>query len=108
MAKIATTFYAWSEEHNLDLPTGGRKYINCISDKNEDEDDKEHAVLITIDQAKKNCGFCRLTHPTDNCHKLLNYLQVEEYFNNNPKMKKELKGKPLQKRKPYGYRRNNK
>eukprot|EP00957_Ditylum_brightwellii_P175213 13339535-Ditylum_brightwellii.AAC.1 len=63
---IATTFLAWSKEHHLDLPTGGKKYVNCISHEFDGEDDKENKVANAISPSKQSpvppqtvLGLCR-------------------------------------------------
>eukprot|EP00957_Ditylum_brightwellii_P005115 388556-Ditylum_brightwellii.AAC.1 len=57
LSNISTTLYAWSEEHQLDLPTGEKKYVNHILDKIDNEDGEKNAVVNTINQSKKTCGF---------------------------------------------------
>eukprot|EP00957_Ditylum_brightwellii_P149510 11385750-Ditylum_brightwellii.AAC.1 len=95
LSNIATTFYSWAEELNLELLIrGGRKQaVNQIQNV---YDKKEFTNVNPINQGQveESCGFCRMNHSTESCHKLINHVKAEQYFTKNPVIKKILTEKP--------------
>ena len=104
ISNIATTFESWAEEHGLEVPRDPKTTAKEKSTKNAllhkimahdtanyTEDDIAMAKMSNDDESEvyikamtTSCKVCSGNHETTECYRLLNYMIIKRYAENNP------------------------